>query len=195
MNANLMSELIAQLGHSDPMVSKQANTALVEMGATVIKPLINAILEGSENLRWQAANVLFQLNDPCCIEPMLEALKSPNLMLEHIAVEALQQFDLSALVPALIQALPNSHCSVQARIVTLLESAGDQQAVEPLVKLLETTDSSLLRLSIIQALGTLGSVQVMDAIKAFLDDEDTHVQKRARCVMEFLEKKSQGNLS
>ncbi len=195
MNANVMSELIARLGHSDPMLAKQANIALVEMGATVIEPLINAILEGSENLRWQAANVLFQLNDPSCIQPMLEALKSPNLMLEHIAVEALQRYDLLALVPPLIQALPNSHCSVQARIVTLLESAGDQQAVEPLVKLLQTTDSSLLRLSIIQALGTLGGPQVMDAIKAFLDDEDTHVQKRARRVMEFLENKSQGNLS
>lgn len=195
MNNNLMSDLIAQLGHSDPMLAKQANIALVEMGATVIEPLIKAILEGSDELRWQAANVLFQLNDPRCIEPMLEALKSPNLMLEHIAVEALQRFDLSALVPALIQALPNSHCSVQARIVTLLESAGDQQAVEPLVKLIETTDSSLLRLSIIQALGTLGSVQVMDTIKTFLDDDDTHVQKRARRVMEFLENKSQGNLS
>ncbi len=190
-----MSELIAQLGHSDPMLSKQANIALVEMGATVIEPLIKAILEGSEDLRWQAANVLFQLNDPRCIEPMLEALKSPNLMLEHIAVEALQRFDLSALVPALIQALPSSHCSVQARIVTLLEATGDQQAVAPLAALLETSDSSLLRLSIIQALGTLGSPHVIEAIRPFLHDEDTHVQKRARRVLECLEKKSEGNLS
>lgn len=187
MNDTLMSELITQLDHSDSQISQQAKVALLQMGAVVVEPLIKVVLGESENLRSQAADILFQLDDPRCIEPMLEALKSPNLMLEHIAIEVLQRFDVRELAPALIQALPHCHCSAQARIVMLLENAGDSQVVPPLVRLLETTESSLLRLCIIQTLRTFGGRQVIEAIRAFLDDKDTHVQKRARSVLEYLE--------
>jgi HEAT repeat protein len=182
-----VDELIGQLANSDGVVRNQAKIHLAAMGEEAIDPLIQVMRSGSERMKWEAANVLCQFENARCIEPMLEALTSSSLMLQHVAIEALERYNLSSLVPALIRLLPSCHCSVQARIANLLGKTGDQRAVHPLMDLLPKTDSSLLRLSIIQALGVLGDPQAIELIRAFQDDEDPHVRKRARAALLRLE--------
>jgi HEAT repeat protein len=182
-----LSELLNKLSSSDVRVRIRTKESLLAMGAAVIEPLIELARKDAGRASWEAASVLAQIDDPRCLELMIDSLTTKDLMLGHIAVDALEKQQPPRIITALINALPVAHHTLQPRIVGALEKAGDPQAVRPLMDLLGKTDSSLLRLCAIQALGVLGDVQAIDLIRLFENNEDHHVQKRARIALQRLD--------
>ena len=66
----------------------------------------------------------------------------------------------------------------RVQIVKALEEIGDEMAVPALLRLLETTDSSVVRYTTIAALGVLGDEEIVPRIEVYATDPDHHVRER-----------------
>jgi HEAT repeat protein len=166
-------------------VRQEAKASLLSYGTAVIEPLIAATQVLTQRRCWEAAAILAQFDDPRVERTLKVALKTGHPILALAAVRGLVRYGEGGSA-ALIEALPNNRELTQLEIVQALEEMGSRTAVTPLMKLLRTAESSVLRYTIIQALGVLGDPQATVLIRTFLNDEDHHVRKRANIALERL---------
>jgi HEAT repeat protein len=186
MSTSSIEELIEALDSSDIMLRENARRKLLEYGNQAITPLIVTLKSQTGRKSWEAARVLAAFDDPACREVMLEMVTSPNLLIGSIAVNSLESSISLELISKLIESLPSCSGGVQLQIVGLIERYGDQHAIEPLVKLLESNPWPSLASSIIRALGTLGDGQIVDLIRQFSNHPDHHVRESVRVALQQL---------
>lgn len=189
MHANetpTVDSMIAALESHDVEVRTQARLRLMRMGAQVMEPLIAASKSQTQYQCWEATRVLAEMSDTRCMWALIEGLGHSEPLVGQIAASALGRYGDKA-VTALLDILPRAPFMVQLQIARSLREINDLRAVEPLMDLLETTDSSVLRYTIVQTLGSLGDPVAVPLIKRFANDEDHHVRKRVRMALERLE--------
>jgi HEAT repeat protein len=92
----LIQPLIQALKDPEPMVRLDVSGALIDMGAPVVDPLIQAIKgETHTAFLWNAIRILDTLGDPKAIEPLQEIAKTnPDPNIQQVArqvVERLQR--------------------------------------------------------------------------------------------------------
>ncbi|SRR5258708_4229572 len=174
----MIDKLIQELDDTNNEVRANAKEHLIQIGADAVEPLIVALRSGSLRQSWQAAVVLGLIPDSRWLEEMQGALSSSNILLGQAAVIALENALHSGAVDHFLEVLPHSKLVVQIALISSLERLQDIRAVEPLSRLLVTTESPELRYSIIQALGQIGDQSVIPLIEQFQDDPNTHVRDR-----------------
>jgi phycocyanobilin lyase subunit alpha len=154
-------------------------------------------LQGSDlGLRMYAAWWLgrFRVDDPTAIEVLIKALKDDEdrtgaggYPLRRNAARALGKLGDRRAVPALMEALVCEDFYVREAAAQALEGLGDPVAVPMLIQLLANQLSGTLPATeppqlvqpfdaILEALGTLGGVQAIEAIKPFLDHPVPRIQ-------------------
>jgi HEAT repeat protein len=165
---------------------------ITDMGTTAVEFLVAIMLDPEGENRYQAAKLLGkiakQTRDPCLVEPMVKALGSPDFMIRQIAAQVLGILGDRRTSEVLIGALKDEKVMVQLWAVESLGKLGVPSAVGPLVELLQNTESSTLRHTIIRVLGTLGNPEVIPIILTFKDDEDSHVRARVTDAVQALRK-------
>lgn len=165
---------------------------ITDMGTTAVEFLVAIMLDPEGENRYQAAKLLGkiakQTRDPCLVEPMVKALGSPDFMIRQIAAQVLGILGDRRTSEVLIGALKDEKVMVQLWAVESLGRLGVPSAVGPLVELLQNTESSTLRHTIIRVLGTLGNPEVIPIILTFKDDEDSHVRARVTDAVQALRK-------
>jgi HEAT repeat protein len=186
MDTLSISELIHELDCEDMAAREYAKRELIKYGCDAITPLIAAMKSQAGRKSWESARILYELDDPVCIESMIEMVTSSNPLIGSIAINVIEAHLSPSIISKLSTLLPDCCDIVQLQIVGLLEEVGDQRAVESLVAFLEKAHSPTLRYTIIQALGVLGDSQIADLLGQFLNDPDQHVQKRTRIALERL---------
>lgn len=184
---NTIDDLLVQLETDDYWQRDRAAHMLIELGTTVIEPLSLLVQSGRGPLAIEAARILARIHDGRCTALMEQTLRSGNPLLAEIAAEALARQRVGDVVALFLQVLPTAHQMVQFKLVTLLQALGDRRAVLPLLELLPGVQSHTLRYTIIEALGALGDPVALPTIRAYLDDENHHVRKRAQMAIERLE--------
>ena len=117
-------------------------------GLRRVKPLIAALKDPDESVRWRAAEVLGQLGDGRAIEPLVDAvLKDPNNIVRWHIAETLEQLGDGRAVEPLIAALKDPDGSVRRRAAEVLGQLRDGRAVEPLIAAaLQDVDPELAKL-------------------------------------------------
>lgn len=175
--------LINQLDNNDLDVRQAAKQALIHIGEPAIEALIEAMYALRGKRCWEAASILAQIGTPAAQQAVSQMLTSPNIMVSQIAASAVARWGMT---DVLLTALPETHGMVQLKIVDGLEKIADPRAVTPLRVLLRTTDSPALRTASIQALGVIGSPELIPDIEPYLEDTDHHVRKRASVALERL---------
>jgi HEAT repeat protein len=96
--------LIAALHGSNGLERQQARLALVRIGRPVVPYLIEALHDGNEHARWEAAEALADIHDPTAAPDLVRCLKDEKMDVREAAARALTVLDRAAL-PSLLEAL------------------------------------------------------------------------------------------
>jgi len=143
----LVSQLRAE-GHGST-----AWFALSEIGAPAVAPLLRAYSEARKDRfrGWHVINEILrafeQMKDPNAVDPLLEALKSVEYLLQARIASALGNIGDARAVESLIQLLKSGHSEVRWAAVSALERIGDSRALEPLTMILNDPDNDVRELA------------------------------------------------
>ena len=191
----MFDTLIKTLDNSNSDIRAQAREQLVRMNADVVDALILAMQSGNYRIAWQAAVTLGEIPDSRWVAPMTAAMRSPNILLAQAAVTALENMLQKDATVRFLEALPHTKLVVQMSLVNSLERLQDETAVQPLCRLLESSDNPELIYCIIQALGKLGDSSVIPLIEKFQDHGNHHVRERVTIALDRLAINPHDNLS
>jgi HEAT repeat protein len=142
-----------------------------------VDPLINALNDNDEDVRWKSAWALGNIGDKRAIEPLIDALQDKRWPVRRFAVSALGKIGDKTSVGSLINALNDSDWHVRKYAADALGKIGDEKAIKPLVSALSDSDGDV-RWKAIIALGKMKNVAVEPLINAFKSD-DWRIRGRA----------------
>ena len=80
---------IQDLSSKDGITRNKARIALVEIGAPSVEPLVKALNDKSQTVRWESAKALGQIMDPRSIDALVKALQDRLFDVRWLAAEAL----------------------------------------------------------------------------------------------------------
>ncbi len=96
-----ITSLIAGIGSADDAAREHARTKLVEMGGAAVPALIDALNQGAEYRRWEAAKALCEIADPRGANALVKALEDEDGSVRWIAAEGLIRIGTASAVPIL----------------------------------------------------------------------------------------------
>ena len=100
--------LVEALGYEkDAIVYISARAALEKLGQQAVEPLINALKDKKEFLRWQAALLLGTIKDTQAVDALIEALQDPAEIVRRSAAGALGMIGDQRAVEPLLKVLAN----------------------------------------------------------------------------------------
>jgi HEAT repeat protein len=113
IGATAVEPLIAALEDGNEHVRWAAIEALVAIGERAVEPLIAALEDGNEHVRWAAAWALGKIGDPRAGEPLIVALKDEDKDMRKAAIEALGKIGDPRAMQPLIEALKDPNRDVR----------------------------------------------------------------------------------
>jgi HEAT repeats len=133
--------LVDQLASDDRLEREHALRALVAVHCPAVGPLIAALSDPDDEVRWEAAGALAEISDPTAGKALVRALEDPSCDVRWVAGVALIALDGRGLVP-LLQALVDRAPSRRLRqgahhILYSLSSRGWAKRVAPVLSALE----------------------------------------------------------
>ena len=102
-----VSALITDLSNKDGIKRNKARIALVEIGAPAVEPLVNALNDKSQTVRWESAKALGQIMDPRSIDALVKALQDRQFDVRWLAAEALIAIGNNSVKPLLQAVVDN----------------------------------------------------------------------------------------
>lgn len=109
-----LGELLETLASEDGLERQRARQALVRMGGRAVDPLIHALNDERQVVRWEAARALGNLRDGRAARALVRALEDRDGDVRWLAAEALIALQAAALRP-LFEALCRTSTSMQLR--------------------------------------------------------------------------------
>ena len=168
-------KLIADYGELNMRKKAQALEALGYIhNPNVVSFLVQEMRRDNESLRLAAAGALKKQDPVLVIEPMLDALATPEQYLASRIYDVLQALG-PKLVPVILKKIEKADVSGQMVMVQLLGSFGDSSVVPLLTGLLET-DHYLLKKMTVEALGQIQGAEVYPVLVNLLKDENWQIR-------------------
>ena len=132
------------------------------------------------NTRMEAALKLGQAKNPKYLQLLTDALKDSNKAIRWTAAEALWEMGDKKAVPALVDYLEKGEAYEWGKVITMdaLASLKDPRAVNPLIRMLESSNP-FLRRSAAVALFTIGDDRAISALIGLLKDPQGFIQRIA----------------
>lgn len=96
-----ITSLIAGIGSGDDAVREHARAKLVDIGAAAVPALIDALTQGAQYGRWEAAKALSEIADPRAANALVGALEDEDGSVRWIAAEGLIRIGAPSAVPIL----------------------------------------------------------------------------------------------
>ncbi|MDM8541512.1 HEAT repeat domain-containing protein [Desulfococcaceae bacterium HSG9] len=118
----------------------------------------------------RAAALLGASADIRAVEPLVEALKNNDSMIQYSVSAALQKLGTLS-VPAMIARLDSDNTEFVALLVENLGQIGDSQAVTPLCQLLSPKASYKVRMAVVKALGDIRDPLAIKSLIAVMKDK------------------------
>ncbi len=162
----------------DPWGRETTLDILVSIGAPAVEPLVAALRDQDEIVRWCAALVLGSVGDVRAVEPLIAALDNPKGWVRWRAAGALGEIGDPRAVGPLIAALNDRNEDVCWRAAEALGKIGDRRAVEPLIAILTGSDV-VRRRSAALALGAIGDARTVGWLIDALLDRDEVLRRNA----------------
>jgi HEAT repeat protein len=110
-NGTLIEELTADLASHNDAVRMKARHSLVAMGRIAVPPLVEALKNKNNLVRWETAKALGEIGDPETVPALIKALEDEDFDVRWLAAEGLIRMNINALKP-LLQALENKGDSI-----------------------------------------------------------------------------------
>lgn len=167
------SALIKSLEDKVEDVRQTAATALGRLDAHAVKPLLAALKNGSQRVRWGAAVALGEIGNPTAIRPLIEQVgvnRNDDYVRQAVSV-ALGRFGPVA-VEILSDSLKHKDWGMRAGAADAVGIIGDAQSVRPLLDVLQD-EHPKVRKAVAKALVNLYRSSALDN-----DLRDAIVQQR-----------------
>ena len=171
-----VDRLISALGdeyNAHKFVREAAAHALGKIGdERAAEPLINALEDEKEDVRWTAAEALGEIGDVRAVEPLMRAFRDGDDIMRSDAEYALGKI-ADSVVESLINALRDSDWIVfqGIDITTVAGHTGDERAVKPVIKAHRSGDEGVCE-SAIATLCKIGERAVEPLIAALGDSDE-----------------------
>jgi hypothetical protein len=110
-NGTLFEQLITDLASHNDAVRVKARISLVAMGRIAVPPLVEALKNKNNLVRWETAKALGEIGDPETAPILIKALEDEEFDVRWLAAEGLIRMNINALKP-LLQALENRGNSI-----------------------------------------------------------------------------------
>ncbi|MDE3058176.1 MAG: HEAT repeat domain-containing protein [Bacteroidota bacterium] len=110
-DTGLIAASVKKLASNNAHERLAARTALERAGAAAVQPLIKALNNDDEIVRWEAAKALGEIGDRSAAEALVQALTDKSFDVRWVAAESLIALGETG-VPALLEALAHLHASV-----------------------------------------------------------------------------------
>ncbi len=139
--------LIAALSDENGLARQRARWALVDMGEPAVAPLIQALADKRERVRWQAAKALSKICSPAAGPALVRAVEDKSFGVRWLAAEGLIALRHQGLVP-LLEALVDHSDSGWLRegahhVLHTLAEEGLRDEVSPIVAALEDIEPTV----------------------------------------------------
>ncbi len=168
-------KLIADYGDLSMRQKAQALEALGYIhNENVVEFLVQEMRRDNESLRLAAAGALKKQDPVLVIEPMLDALATPEQYLASRIHDVLQALG-PKLVPIILKKINRADVNGKMVMVQLLGSFGDSSVVPILTDLLDT-DHYLLKKMTVEALGQIQGAEVYPVLVELLKDESWQIR-------------------
>lgn len=141
-----------------------------------VGPLIEALNDKDEEVRWKAAWALGNIGDRRAVGPLINSLSDERWYVRRYAASSLGRLKDKGSVMDLINALNDEEWQVRRYTAEALGEIGDERAIEPLVNLLNDNDGDV-RGKAINSLGKMKKTAVEPLIIAF-ESEDWRIRAR-----------------
>jgi len=103
-----IESLVTDLSSEDGVVRIKARRRLVAYKSRSVAPLIKALSNKSNYVRWEAAKALSQIGSPASIQALLRALEDNMFDVRWLAAEGLIRIGQKAVVPMLKKLVKHS---------------------------------------------------------------------------------------
>jgi HEAT repeat protein len=175
--------LIEILVHVNPLVRANVASALGRIrDIRAVESLIKALKDDSRSVRESAAIALGRIKDIRAVDPLIKALNDGySFVVRESAAIALGRIKDRRAVDSLITTLKDDE-TVRTCAIYALGEIGEA-AVDPLIKILENSDSKLRQIAAI-SLGYTRHPRAIDPLTNILGDED---QETRQCAAEALD--------
>ncbi len=158
----------------DPFGSVRAAAAeaLLHQGdRRAVEPLAQALQDEYGKVREIAAEALYELCASQAAPALHEALKDEYSSVRVLAAEALGQLRRPQSLPFLLDALQDSSGVVRKATIRALQQLGAEEAVEPLLQVLQHDMDGEVRDTAAEALGNLGNPKAVSPLCRLLQNE------------------------
>lgn len=139
--------LIADLTSDDGVVRVKARYGLVSSGGEAVKPLIRALADPNQWVRWEAAKALGQIGNPEATHALVKALEDRMFDVRWLAAQGLINIGTEAIIPilkALIERADSTWMREGAHHVLHDLAQGElKEVLLPVLAALEDVDSSV----------------------------------------------------
>jgi HEAT repeat protein len=117
------------------------------MGADAVEPLVAALSDARDSVRWGAAKVLEQIGDERAVPGLVERLEDGDGSVRYLAAEALGRIGDASVLPvlrALLEKADSPWFQEGAHHVLKARLSGDHaEAISPVVAALEGPDRAM----------------------------------------------------
>lgn len=162
--------------HKDYHRYQDAYSALVEVGAPAVAPLLVLLEQKQDWLRYTVARLLGVIADRRAVEPLVRMLQEPAGSARQAAAAALGRFDDPRAIEALCRALVDEDPTVQILAEKSLENNAAAPAVAPLVRLAHDPKASVHVQTILRlALDRAAQAVATEDLRAVVRLNDSYV--------------------
>lgn len=172
--------------HRNLSALNSALQVLALSNVDTLPTLINWLTQGEDpDLRIYTALLLGEQKDPRAIQPLISALKDPDVNVRYHAIEALGNLRAVEAVEALAEIAESRDFFLAFPALEALMRIGDPLGADRLVSLLE---DEMLCEPAAGALGQLGDKQVVEPLAALLNNPNSPILALARAIATLYER-------
>jgi HEAT repeat protein len=160
----------------------RAAVALAELGDdSAVEPLIQHLSDREPEIRIQSARGLGRIGFTPAIDAIVDRFAIETPWVRARFADTLLRFGSDATWPLLAYVRVNHHFESAGPVaaVRTVASLGDDQAVQPLIELLHEADDPEVRLSVIEALGSLGNPRAIPVLSNEARSADWRVRAKS----------------
>jgi HEAT repeat protein len=175
--------LVVELAQLNEWSSPRIAEVLVELGATAVPALVEALGQQSLNLRIWSARILGAIGDPLAVEPLLLQLEDPRAEVRGAAIEALGQLADPRGVQVLGSVLLRDPTpQVRAAAARALGRVGHPDSLDPLLLALGDSDH-WTRVRVIAAVEALGMDDASRLVEIARQANEIRARGAAACLV------------
>lgn len=174
--AKKLAELLGA-GEIDQGLKREWKGNSRQLASGASSDLVELLHDNDRHARKYAAAALGGLGDMSAAPQLIKLLDDEETFVRASAAEALGRLGDRGAVPKLLRLLHDPRMYDTERAVWALGVLGDQRSIPELLRLLDTTP--YIRPYAAEALGRLGSAEVIDRLLVRVNDQDANIRQSA----------------